>query len=182
MQLDLKIRDIVILIFSIVSIYFLAPILDRQMGVFVSISFALLLILSSKMSFDQLHLRKYALYILIAAGTYYILFNDQPWDFLTQGGIYESSALPLIVTSIIMSVNGWLLLTNRHERILYSIITLGIQIPIALAVSSPSVQSLFMDVSFQLNYHEHYALSIQLWQFEWMMNYFLGIYLLRHIK
>lgn len=180
--MDLKLKDILVLIFSIAAIYFLAPILDHQQGVLVSLSFSLILILSSQIIWDRAHRIRYALYILIALWTYFLLFSEQPWESLTHNSQYESSALPLIVSSIIMSLNGWLLLSNRHERFIYTIVTLGLQIPIAIGIGSDSVQQLFALLSQSIHYQEHYALSVQLWQFEWMMTYYLPIYFLRHLK
>ena len=182
MNFELKIRNIGLLIFSIVCIYLLAPTLDKQMGMLVSAAFATTMILSSKIYWDAKHIIKYVVYISVAMLCYYILFNDQPWEFLTKEGEYDSSALPLIVTSVMMSINGWLLLSGRHDRIVYTVVTLGIQIPLALTISSDCVQHVLMHASEQLQYKDNYAVSLQTWQFLWMMNYYLPIYFLKHLK
>lgn len=166
------------IIFSLCALYFLAPTLDRGMGVMVSGTFALLNIYAARSFFGfKMHLRSF-LYVLISVGTYYILFNDEPWEFFLYGGMFDSSALPLIVCSIIMSVAGWFLLTSWKSRAIYIILTLGLQIPVGMLIGTEKIQMLFEGMSRSIVYFENYPGSLQFWQFEWMLTYHLPFYFL----
>lgn len=176
----LKRNNLILLFFSIIVIYFLAPTLDRRYGVLVSSSFALINILSSHIIIRKWRIVEYISYLFISIGTYYILFNDQPWDLLFGGGMFDSSAVPLIVCSIIMSFNGWLLLHGWKNRITYLIITLALQIPFAIIVGTNVIQKILFEFSDFLHYVEYYSGSWQVWQFEWMLTYYLPIYFLAH--
>lgn len=176
----LKKKNVVILIFSLLSLYLLAPILERDMGMWVSFGFALVLILSSHVIMDRKHILKYILYILISMVTYYILFNDQPWDYFFDGGLFESSPIPLFFCSISMSLAGGLLLTSASDRVLYAAITLGVQIPIAIIIGEDLVQYLFHMISHNFHYQDDIIGNIQVWQLEWMVTYYLPIYFLNH--
>lgn len=167
-----------VLIFSLLGIYLLAPDLNRENGIFVSSSFALILILNSGVIWKTQFIVRYVLFILIDIFTYFILFNDQPWDFFLHGGLFESSPIPLIVCSIIMALAGGLLLKTKQDRIVYLIITLGLQVPIAMIVGTPFVENVLLKLSNILGYSHSYDGAWQAWQFEWMLTYYLPIYFL----
>ncbi len=116
--------------------------------------------------------------MLISIGTYFILFNDEPWDFFLYGGPFDSSAIPLLVCSMLMTVGGWLLLPGWRARGWYTIITLGLQIPIGLFIGGGSLQAFFSEVGKSIHLFEHYSASLQFWQFEWMITYHLPFYFL----
>ena len=171
-----KPKNLFILILSLTGLYLLAPSLDPDKGLFLSLSYGLILIVSSKIVFDRVHLIKYAAFIGIDTLTYFILFNDQPWDFLFHSGIWASSAAPLIGCSVIMSFAGWLLIEQRSHRWLYIIITLGLQVPVGLFIGGDMLQDLFANVAQILRMTQDYPEALQIWQFEWMLTYYLPIY------
>ncbi len=177
-----KARDIALLLFSIMVIYFLAPSLDRNQGIYVSTMFAIINICSARPLWDKPHRIKYLSYVFVSVVTYYILFNDEPWGMIFHGGLFESSPWPLIVCSLLMTFNGWLLFNNWRQRRLYALITLGIQIPIAIFIGSQYLQESFTGMSHGLKFVEHYSGSWQVWQFEWMLTYYLPIYALSRLK
>jgi hypothetical protein len=171
-------RQYLILILSLLGIYILAPDLDRQNGPLVSTCFALILILNSGIVWQPKYFIRYLCFIPIDIFTYYILFNDQPWDYLLHGGLFESSPIPIIFCSIIMSLAGGLLLKTKQDRIKYFIITLGLQIPIAIFAGTAFVEGLLLNLSDILEYTHSYHGAWQAWQFEWMMTYYLPMYFL----
>lgn len=169
------------MVFSCVALYFLAPTLDRTMGGMISSAFALLNIYAARSFLSwRMHIRSF-FYLLISVGTYYILFNDEPWQFFLYGGMFDSSALPLIVCSIIMTVAGWLLLRGWKARAVYIFITLGLQIPLGLLIGTEKIQELFSGMSRSIVYFEHYSGSLEFWQFEWMLTYHLPFYFLSRL-
>lgn len=172
-----------ILIFSLVSIYFLAPDLDRRHGVFVSLAFASILILTSGLLGSSRFIGRCLLFIGIDVSTYFILFNEQPWDFLFHAGLYDSSVAPLIFCSLIMSLAGGLLLRTWPDRVKYFLITSGLQIPIALCAGTPLLESWLNRLAAGLGFYQNYSGAWQAWQFEWMLTYYLPIYFLskKHI-
>ncbi len=169
-------------IFSIVVIYFLAPSLDRRQGVLVSLTFALLLILSSRVIIDARHLFKYLFYAGVSIYTYHILFDDEPWNSFFKAGLFDSTAAPLIYSSIMMTLNGALILHCNRDRVIYALITLGLQVPFVFLIGTDMVQSVFSSFAHRLHYNEDYAGYLQVWQFEWMLTYYLPIYILNHRK
>ncbi len=177
-----KIKDPVLLLFSILVIYFLAPSLDRNQAVFISTAFAVINILAARPTWDRPHRIRYLAYMFIAIVTYYILFNDQPWDMIFHGGLFESSPWPLIVCSLLMTINGWLLFDDWRQRRLYAFITLGIQVPVAIFIGGQYLQETFNGTAQALKFVEHYSGSWQVWQFEWMLTYYLPIFILKRLK
>ena len=162
-------------------LYLLAPSLDRRVGFMVSLAFALLNIFAARLLVDFKHWFRAFAYIGISVLTYFILFNDQPWDFLFQAGMFDSSPLPLVACSLIMTLAGWLLLKGWKAKLLYLFITLGVQIPIGCLVGAAQTQDLFTDLSKALHYSNFYLDSWAFWQFEWMLTYHLPFYFLSRI-
>ncbi len=171
-----------VLLISIFAIYLLAPSLDRHQGVFISTAFAIINIISSRPIWDHRNRIKYLDYLFIAIITYYILFNDEPWNTVFHSGLLESSPWPLLICSLMMTVNGWLLFNTWHQRKWYALITLGLQIPIALFIGGEYLQGAFSGLAHTFGFVEHYSGSWQFWQFEWMLAYYIPIYLLSRLK
>lgn len=170
--------DWLLLIFSLVCIYILAPDLDRHHGLFVSTCFALILILNSRMILQAKFILRYVIFIAVDLLTYFMLFSDQPWDALFHGGLLESSPAPLIICSLIMSLAGGLLLKSWPDRYKYFLITSGLQIPIAIFVGTAPMESFLSFIANTLGYYHNYSGAWQAWQFEWMLTYYLPIYFL----
>ncbi len=166
----------VLFIFSLMAIYFLAPDLDRRHGPLLSICFALILILNSAIVWQLKFILRYVIFIIIDLLTYFILFNDQPWNYLFHGGLFESSPAPLIVCSLIMSLAGGLLLRDWPDRIKYLLVTSGLQIPIAVFVGTPPMESLLNHLADILGFYNNYSGAWQAWQWEWMVTYYLPVY------
>lgn len=177
-----KPTNLIILLLSIVGLYILAPSLDRENGPFVSLSFALILIVSSKMIWDRQHIVKYISFIVIDMITYFILYNDEPWDLLFHTGLWSNSAIPLIGCSIIMAFTGWLLIEKWNHRWIYVMITLGLQIPIGVFIGGVTLQELFGNMAHRIRFTEYYPGALQVWQFEWMLTYYLPIYFFARSK
>ncbi len=175
-------KDSLLLLFSLLAFYVLGPSLDRIHGVWVSMSFALILILSSRMILDIRHVIRYFVYITISCVTYYFLNETQSWDLLLVGGIFESSALPVMICCLAMSFAGWLLLPDYSSRVIYSLVTLSLQIPVAFLVGSEFIQDYFHFLSKMFFYSEGYSGALAFWQFEWMVTYYLPIYFLARMK
>jgi len=167
---------------SIIALYLLAPSLDASRGVFISTAFALINILSSRIVPRKHQHGRAALYTAVSVVTYFILFNDQPWDFLFGGGAYQESPLPLAVCSLIMTVNGWLLLPGWRERRIYVMITLGLQIPIGLVIGTDLLQGVLGRTAELLQYRHRYSGVWEAWQFEWMLTYYLPVFFLNRIR
>lgn len=170
--------DWLLLIFSLVCIYILAPDLDRRHGFFVSTCFALILILNSRIAWQTKFMVRYVVFIAIDLVTYFMLFNDQPWNFIFHGGLFESSSAPLIVCSLIMSLAGGLLLKTWPDRLKYFFITSGLQIPIAIFVGTAPLESFLSRIANGLGYLHSYSGAWQAWQLEWMLTYYLPIHFL----
>ncbi|MCC6759216.1 MAG: hypothetical protein IT395_06295 [Candidatus Omnitrophica bacterium] len=179
---DFRKWDIMRMIVTVSCLYLLAPNLDRRVGFMISLAFALLNIFAARLLIDMKHWGRATAYIAISIVTYYILFSDQPWNFLHQGGIFDASPLPLIVCSVIMTLAGWLLLKGWRAKFDYVLITLGLQIPIGLFVGGGQIQHLFSDLSLAFHYDNLYLDSWAIWQFEWMATYHLPLYFLSHIQ
>ena len=179
-KLDLK--ETILLLLSVFAIYLLAPSLDRHEGIFISTAFAIVNILGSKPFKNNKCLIRYLSYILISILTYFILFNDEPWNMIFHRGLYESSPWPLLICSLMMSVNGWILFDSWHQRKWYAFITLGMQIPIALFIGGEYLQHLFSGAAHSFHLIERYSGSWQVWQFEWMLSYYLPIFILSRMK
>lgn len=174
-------ENILLMIGTTGCLYLLAPSLDRRVGVMISLAFALLNIFAARLLIDFKHWVRALSYIGISVGTYFILFNDQPWDFLFQAGMFDASPLPLVVCSLMMTFAGWLLLKGWKAKIFYMLITLGVQIPIGLLVGAAQTQMLFTDMSSILSYSDFYLDSWAFWQLEWMITYHLPFYFLAHL-
>lgn len=166
------------LIFSLISIYVLAPDLDRRHGIFVSSAFAVILILNSGLLASRRFFWRCLLFIGIDILTYFILFNEQPWDFLFHSGLYDSSIAPLVFCSLIMSLAGGLLLRTWPDRLKYFCVTAGLQIPLAFFVGIPVVEFWLNRFAALLGFYPNYLGAWQVWQFEWMLTYYLPIYFL----
>jgi hypothetical protein len=175
-------KDAALLLGSITIIYFLAPSLDHSKAVLISAIFAIVNILSSKPIWERSQSLKYLIYVAVAIGTYYVLFNDEPWNMLFKGGLFESSPWPLIICSLLMTANGWLLFSNWKQRRLYALITLGIQVPVAILVGGDFLQATFTSAADVFKFTEQYSGSWQVWQFEWMLTYYLPIFALSRIN
>lgn len=169
-------HNLILLIFSLISIYILSPDLDRRHGVLISVGFALILILNSGVTWRPQFILRYILFIGVDLLTYFMLFNDQPWDYLFHGGLFESSPAPLIVCSLIMSMAGGLLLKDWPDRFKYFLITSGLQVPIAIFAGTPLVESSLDRLADTLGFYQDYSGAWQAWQFEWMLTYYLPIY------
>ncbi len=161
--------DVVRMILTVSCLYLLAPNLDRRVGFMISLAFALLNIFAVRLLIDLKHWLRASLYVGISILTYFILFSDQPWNFLFQAGLFDASPLPLVVCSVMMSLSGWLLLKGWKAKIYYTVITLGLQIPIGLFVGGNQIQHLFSDLSYTFHYEQLYLDSWAIWQFEWMI-------------
>lgn len=173
--------NILRMIVTVGCLYLLAPSLDRQVGVMISLAFALLNIFAARLLVDFKHWFRAVAYIGVSVFIYFILFNDQPWDLLFQAGMFDSSPLPLVVCSLCMTFAGWLLLKGWKAKVLYLLITLGVQIPMGFLVGAAQVQDLFTDLSKALHYSDFYLDSWAFWQFEWMITYHLPFYFLSQI-
>ena len=177
-----KPQNLFILILSIMGLYLLAPNLGPDNGLLLSLSYGLILIVSSRVIWDRIHLIKYAVFLGIDALSYFMLFNDQPWDFLFGTGVWAASAAPLIGCSVIMSFAGWLLIKEWRHRWWYLGITLGLQIPIGLFIGGDMLQGFFESVGHMLRMKGSYPDALQIWQFEWMLTYYLPIYFFARSK
>ena len=146
----------------------------------VGVGFALVLIGSSGPAISRRHLVRYASYAAISVGTYYVLFQDQPWEFL-YGWIPENvrnfTGVPVSVCSVIMACAGWLLLSGRAKRRRYLLVTLLIQVPLSMVFLVPAVNSAFEALAKAMRYTDQYIPAYQAWQFVWLVNYYLPIYL-----
>ena len=165
------------LILSIITIYFLAPSADRCLAVLISGGFAVLNIFVSDPIFKPRQVVKYVLYIGISIFTYHILLSDWPWN-LSFGGLLDSSLAPLMTCSLIMTLAGWLLLPTHKMRMLYVVITLGVQAPLAFFVGTETLEFLFSDLARSFYYVDNYSGSWQFWQFQWMLTYHLPFFFL----
>lgn len=163
-------------------LYLLAPSLDRRVGFMISLAFALLNIFAARLLVDFRHWHRATAYIFLSVSTYFLLFSNEPWDFLFQAGMFDASPVPLVICSLVMTLAGWLLLKGWKARILYFFITLGIQIPIGFLVGISQTQSLFADFSNLLGYSDFYLDSWAFWQLEWMINYHLPFYFLSRLE
>ncbi len=166
-----------LLILSLIGIYILAPDLDRRHGPLVSTCFAFILILNSRIVWQPKFVLRYVVFIVIDLLTYFTLFNDQPWNYLFQGGLFESSPAPLIICSLIMSFAGGLLLRNWPDRVKYFLMTSGLQVPIAIFVGADPLESFLNRIADTLGFYHSYSGAWQAWQFEWMITYYFPIYL-----
>lgn len=168
------------LIFSLICIYLLAPDLDRRHGILVSTAFAAILIFNSGLVASGRFFWRCLLFIAIDVLTYFILFNEQPWDFLFHAGLYDSSVAPLVFCSLIMSLAGGLLLRTWPDRLKYFCVTSGLQIPLAFFVGTPAVEAWLNRLAALLGFYPNYSGVWQAWQFEWMLTYYLPIYFLNY--
>ncbi len=174
-------ENILMMIGTTGCLYLLAPSLDRRVGFMISLAFALLNIFAARLVVVFKLWFRAAAYIMILVETYFFFFNDQPWDFLFQAGMFDASPLPLVVCSVGMTFGGWLLLKGWKAKILYLLITLGIQIPIGLLIGLAQTQRIFCDISSLISYSDFYLDSWAFWQLEWMITYHLPFYFLAHI-
>lgn len=172
--------QVLLLLFSLGVIYFLAPSLDRNQALLVSIVFALLLILSSGVVIDRVHIIRYLIYVFVDIGTYHILFSDEPWNTVFKAGLFDASAAPLIVASILMTINGFLIIKGRANRLIYAVLTLGVQIPVVFIIGEDRFQGVLTYIGQCLNYKGAYASYLQVWQLEWMLTYYLPIFFLNY--
>jgi hypothetical protein len=172
-----KRRDIVLLSASLCCLYILPHFMELLVP--VGAGFAVVLIGSSRPTFARRQLLRYAAYIAISVGTYFILFQDQPWEFLfgwMPGEVQEFSGVPVSPCSVIMAFAGWLLLSGRTKRRAYLMVTLLIQIPLSMVIHVDAVDSAFELLAKVLRYTGEYTDAEQAWQFVWMLNYYLPIY------
>ena len=176
----IKKPDYALLGFSVVALYLLAPALDRAQGILLSLAFGLVQILSSRR--EPARRFRYAAYILIAVGSHLLLFAERLWDLILRGGVLESSLLPFIVSSVIMSWAGGLLLAEPRQRYWYWGITLGLQLPVAMLVGTEGMQDLLTEIAqvlgYNKSYSENYPAALQAWQFGWMLTYYLPVFFL----
>lgn len=178
----LKYQRLLKLFLSILGLYFLATSLDLEENLVVSTWFAVIVISAGEVVWDRAHLLRYAGYLCVANVTYYFLFKKQPWDFLSHGGSYDATILPVVVCSVGMTLAGWLLLKSRRRRFIYTVLTLGLQLPLAWMLGSDFVQVFLGHLSRSLHYQEYYAGSLQAWQFSWMLTYYLPFYIFSLLK
>lgn len=174
-------RELALLVVSLAGLYLLPHFCELIVP--VGAGFAMALIGSSRPAFARRQLLTYASYIAISVGTYYILFQEQPWKFLF-GWLPERSrefgGIPVSPCSIIMALAGWLLLSDRTNRRKYMLVTLAIQVPLAAIFNIDGVHSAFQTLGKFLRYTDEHAGAHQAWQFLWMLNYYLPIYWWSH--
>ena len=172
-------NQLLLLLASLLCLYALPHIMERIL--LVGAGFALVLIGSSRPTLAKPQLKKYAVYLAISIGTYYLLFQNQPWEFLfgwLPGGL-KQVAFPVAVCSIIMAFDGWLLLLDPSTRHRYMLITLLMQIPLSLGLFG-AIGGLFTRLAGMLHYTGEYTASFKAWQLVWMLNYYLPIYWWSH--
>lgn len=173
-----KTHSRLVLFFSLLAVYTLAPDLNRSHGHIISTSFALLLILNSGYIGNSAHFFRFFAFVGIYNLGYFLLFQDQPWDFLFEGGTFESTTMAPIICSLIFSTAGWLFIKSWPKRMLYLFLTSGIQIPIAMSVATPEVEMFLTNVSNTLWVSHEYHAAWQAWQFEWMLTHLLAMHFL----
>ena len=162
---------------SLVCLY-LIPHFMKQIVPVVA-GFALVLIASSRPVFTQRQLLKYAAYVGISIGTYYLLFQDQPWEALfgwIPDNIKRVSGVPVSPCSILMAFAGWLLLAGKGKQRKYLLATLLIQIPLSMVFNLGPVHSAFETLAKVLRYTDETIRAQQAWQFVWLVNYYLPVY------
>ena len=173
-------KSSVLLLLSLICLYAFPRYWDTWGGFLVGICFALVVIASTGVVLDAIHLVKYGFYTAISAGTYYLLFQEEPWKslfgWLSQGA---AGSLPFHVggCSILMSFAAWLVLPKRVSRYPYLLATLLIQLPLCAAFKLGKVESIFSFLAGALHYQNEYSAKAQAWQFLWMTNYYLPVYL-----
>ena len=168
-----------LLLVSLLCLYALPHIMERIL--LVGAGFALVLIGSSRPTLAKPQLKKYAAYLAISIGTYYLLFQNQPWEFLfgwLPGGL-KQVAIPVAVCSIIMAFDGWLLLPGSSMRRLYLLITLPTQILLSFGLFG-AIDDFFGWLARMLHYTGEFTASSKAWQLVWMLNYYLPIYWWSH--
>lgn len=176
--MTLKSRNLILLPASLLCLY----IMPHFMGqiVLVGVGFALVLIGSSRPTFSRRDLLRYGVYVAISVGTYYILFQNQPWNFLFDwipDNVRNFTGVPVSPCSVIMAFAGWLLLSGRANRRNYLLATLLVQVPLSMVFYVDVVDSAFEALAKVMRYTDQYAAAEQAWQFVWMVNYYLPIYL-----
>ena len=180
-SISLKPTEVILLLLSVICLYGFPHYWDKWKGLLVSIGFALVLVSSSTAASTKFKQVRYLTYIGISVITYYILFKEQPWQFLF-GWLPEnvknaiSFSLAITCCSTIMSFAGWLLFRKFHW-VRYLFITLLIQIPIAIGFKFESVWAIFSTLGKFLRYTNNYNPGdYQTWQFIWMINYYLPVF------
>ena len=168
------------LFLSLICLYAFPHYWDTWKGLLVGVGFALVVIASNGVVSDKIRLLKYGGYIALSAGAYYILFQEEPWKGLFgwfPQGAAGSLGLHVGGCSILMSFAAWLLLPERMKRRPYLLTTLLIQLPLCAVFKFHKVQSIFSFLAAFLHYQNEYSAKAQAWQFLWMLNYYLPIYL-----
>ena len=180
-SISLKPTEVILLLLSVICLYGFPHYWDKWKGLLVSIGFAFVLVSSSTAASTKFKQVRYLTYIGISVITYYILFKEQPWQFLF-GWLSEnvknaiSFSLGIACCSTIMSFAGWLLFQKVHW-VRYLFITLLIQIPITIGFNFESVRTIFSTLGKFLRYTDNYNPGdYQTWQFIWMINYYLPVF------
>lgn len=172
-------RRLMLLLGSLLCLYAMPHFMLAGGGFPVSAGFALVLIGSSRPAFAKRRLLKYTAYLAISVGTYYFLFQNQPWEFLfgwLPDGIQQLNVWPVSICSIMMAFAGWLLLSGRAARRRYLLVTLLIQLPLSVGFHVDGVHSAFETLAKVLRYSGEYVDAEQAWQFLWLLNYYLPVY------
>jgi len=165
-----------LLVISIGSLYALPHLYENTL--IVGLGFALILSLSSRPLPIKADIQKRFAYALISLGTYFILFQDQPWEFLFERFIDDlPSRLPIALCSVIMSVAGsGFLLRGKKPKGWYVLITLAIQLPLCHYYDIAFVKDSLREIGNILLYTDKYSGDMQAWQFIWLLNYYLPVY------
>ncbi len=167
-----------LLVLSLLGLYLMPHIMKRIVP--VGVGFALLLIGSSRPVFTKRQLLKYAAYMGVSVGTYYLLFQNQPWEALVgwmPDDVERLTGVPVSVCSILMALAGGLLLTGKTEWRKYLLATLLIQIPLSMVFTLGPIHAIFETLARVLRYTDEQIRAHQAWQFMWMVNYYLPVYL-----
>ena len=113
--MSFKSRNVILLLASLLCLYLMPHAIERV--VLVGAGFAAVLIASSRPMLIRRSLLKYASYLAISVGTYYLLFQNQPWELLfgwLPDHAKQMIGVPVSACSIIMAFAGWLCALSEH--------------------------------------------------------------------
>lgn len=164
---------------SLVGLYVLPYYWDKTL--LIGIGFALIVITSSRIVMARASFLKYCLYMLLSVCAYYQYMHDRPsfWDFLPGWlGKAETHIASFTISSTVMSLAGWLLLPGTAHRRKYLLATLSIQLPLCIVISYvEGIQNFLKFLGQCMRYHDENARGYQAWQFLWMLNYYLPVFI-----
>ena len=169
---------ILLLIGSLLGLYTLPHFMLQIVP--VGLGFALIMIASSRPAFTKQQLMSALGYIAISVGTYSLLMSNQPWETLF-GWIPEDlqkwTGVPVSPCSVIMSVAGAWLLPGKTAWRKYLLVTLLLQIPLSMVFHFRPVTLVFEQIAKVLRYTNEQTSAHQAWQFLWMANYYLPVFM-----